>query len=196
MQQTLTNIYINYISHNISSGECWRGEHQSNLPNSQNDSPTLFWHKYFISQKPTSCILFSQLSVCITRIFIFTAKIFFYVTIWQTALVLPLGKFVNKNGSTMTITYNWQILNDKAILMHNEQGYSVSGMFTLEHRIQTCLDLAHYSAHIKLIHFIDTNVNALELCEHFCNGVMHRLSNKLMFHTFIRCNFTPVWSNY
>ena len=54
------------------------------------------------------------------------------------------------------------------------------------------LTMLFYSAHIKLIHFTDTNVSALELCDHFCNGVMHRLSNKLMFQTFIRCNFTPV----
>jgi hypothetical protein len=52
---------------------------------------------------------------------------------------------------------------DKAILIHNKHGYSVSGMFTLEYRKQTCLDHAHYSAHIKLIHFTDMNVSALEL---------------------------------
>jgi hypothetical protein len=49
-----------------------------------------------------------------------------------------------------------------------------------------------YSAHIKLIQFTDMNVSALELCEHFCKRVLHRLSNKLMFQAFIRCNFTPV----
>ena len=54
------------------------------------------------------------------------------------------------------------------------------------------LTMLFYSAHLKLIHFTDINVSALELSEHFCKVVMHMLSNKLMFQTFIRCNFTPV----
>jgi len=40
------------------------------------------------------------------------------------------------------------------------------------------LTMPFYSAHIKLIHFTDMNVSALELCKHFCTGVIHRLSNK------------------
>jgi len=44
------------------------------------------------------------------------------------------------------------------------------------------LTMLFYSVHIKLVHFTNMNVHALELCEHFCKGVM---SNKLMFQTFI-----------
>ena len=54
------------------------------------------------------------------------------------------------------------------------------------------LNMQFYSAHLKLIHYTDMNVSALQLCEHSCKVVMHMLSNKLMFQTFITCNFTPV----
>jgi len=38
------------------------------------------------------------------------------------------------------------------------------------------LNMLFYSAHIKLIHFTDMNVRALELCEHFCKGVGCQIS--------------------
>jgi len=64
----------------------------------------------------------------------------------------------------MTATNKWQILNDKAILVNNENGYSVSGMFTLEYRIQTHLD------HATL--FCPHKINSLHRYECKCPRIM------------------------
>jgi hypothetical protein len=92
-------------------------------------------------------------------------KDFFLALLYETnCSCFATGKICKQKRKYYDSNINWQILNDKAILIHNEHGYSVSGMFTLEYRIQTRL---HHA-----ILFCPHKINSLHRYECKCPRIM------------------------